>query len=163
MTRDQWARINALFHDGLAHPSSERVAWLARETSDPDVAREVLALIAAHESDGAFLESPAVAFGETTAAPLSPPLVGRLIGPYRWSGRFGPAAWRGQRPRYAARRGSPQGRQPRRHRFGRPALLQREARPRGRCASGIATVSAPRKTRRLLHETKLTGRTLRDG
>jgi predicted Ser/Thr protein kinase len=82
VTRDQWARVNALFHDGLARPSADRVAWLARETSDPDVAREVLALIAAHESDGAFLESPAVAFGETTAAPLAPPLVGRVIGPY---------------------------------------------------------------------------------
>ena len=58
------------------------MSWLARETSDPAIAREVLALIAAHESDGAFLESPAVAFGETTAAPAAPPLVGRIIGPY---------------------------------------------------------------------------------
>ena len=43
----------------------------------------MLALIAAHESDGAFLESPAVAFAETTAAPpAAPSLVGRVIGPY---------------------------------------------------------------------------------
>jgi serine/threonine protein kinase len=83
VTREQWARVNALFHEGLARPAAERVAWLARETSDPDVCREVLALIAAHESDGAFLESPAVAFGETTASPTSPPLIGRTIGPYQ--------------------------------------------------------------------------------
>ena len=82
MTRDQWARVNALFHDGLAVAPADRVAWLARQTADPDIAREVLALIAAHESDGAFLESPAVSFAETTAAPAPAPLIGRIIGPY---------------------------------------------------------------------------------
>ena len=82
MTREQWARVNALFHEGLSRPEAERVSWLARETSDPAIAREVLALIAAHESDGAFLESPAVAFAETTAAPSAPLLIGRIIGPY---------------------------------------------------------------------------------
>jgi hypothetical protein len=48
VTPEQWARVNALFHEGLSRPSVERVAWLARETTDPDVAREVLELIAAH-------------------------------------------------------------------------------------------------------------------
>ena len=82
MTREQWARVNALFHEGLARPPASRVSWLAGETSDPDIAREVLALIAAHESDGDFLESPAVPFAETTAAPAAPQLIGRVIGPY---------------------------------------------------------------------------------
>jgi serine/threonine-protein kinase len=82
VTPEQWARVNALFHDGLARPAAERVAWLARETSDPDVAREVLALIASHESDDSFLEAPAVVFAETSAAPPAPALVGRVIGPY---------------------------------------------------------------------------------
>ena len=83
MTREQWARVNALFHEALARPAADRVSWLAGQTVDPAIAREVLALIAAHESDGAFLESPAVAFAETTAAPpAAPPLVGRIIGPY---------------------------------------------------------------------------------
>ena len=83
MTREQWARVNALFHEALARPAVDRVSWLAGQTSDPAIAREVLALIAAHESDGAFLESPAVAFGETTAAPpAAAPLVGRIIGAY---------------------------------------------------------------------------------
>jgi serine/threonine protein kinase len=83
VTREQWARVNALFHEGLARPPADRVAWLAGQTSDPAIAHEVLALIAAHESDGAFLESPAVAFAETMAAPpAAPPLVGRIIGPY---------------------------------------------------------------------------------
>ena len=82
MTREQWAQVNALFHEGLARPPASRVSWLAGETSDPEIAREVLALIAAHESDGDFLESPAVAFAETTAAPAAPQLIGRVIGPY---------------------------------------------------------------------------------
>ena len=73
MTREQWARVNALFHEGLARPPADRVSWLAGETSDPAIAREVLALIAAHESDGTFLEAPAVAFTETTAAPPARP------------------------------------------------------------------------------------------
>jgi len=47
VTPEQWSRVNALFHDGLSRPSSERVAWLAAQTADPYVAREVLALIAA--------------------------------------------------------------------------------------------------------------------
>ncbi len=84
MTREQWAKVNALFHEGLARPPAERVAWLARETADPEIAREVLALIAAHESDAAFLEAPAVAFGETTLAPpMAASLIGRAIGPYQ--------------------------------------------------------------------------------
>jgi len=83
VTHEQWARVNALFHEGLARPPADRVSWLAGETSDPAIAREVLALIAAHESDGTFLEAPAVAFTETTAAPPAPPLVGRIIGPYQ--------------------------------------------------------------------------------
>ena len=83
MTREQWARVNALFHEGLARPPADRVSWLAGETSDPAIAREVLALIAAHESDAAFLESPALDFAETTAAqPAAAALVGRVIGPY---------------------------------------------------------------------------------
>jgi serine/threonine protein kinase len=81
VTREQWARVNALFHDALACPPAERVAWLAGVTSDPAIAREVLALVAAHESDAAFLESPAVA--ETMAAEPAPvSLIGRVIGPY---------------------------------------------------------------------------------
>jgi serine/threonine-protein kinase len=83
VTREQWARVNALFHEALARPAADRVSWLAGQTSDPAIAGEVLALIAAHESDGAFLESPAVAFAETTAAPpAAPPLIGRIIGAY---------------------------------------------------------------------------------
>ncbi len=84
MTREQWATVNALFHDALARPPADRVAWLAAHTSDQDVAREVLALIAAHESDAGFLESPAIPFGETTAAPAAAAsLIGRVIGAYQ--------------------------------------------------------------------------------
>jgi serine/threonine protein kinase len=82
VTPEQWSRVNALFHEGLERPPAERVAWLARETTDPTIASEVLALIAAHEGDGVFLESPALAFTHTAAVPLAPALVGRVIGPY---------------------------------------------------------------------------------
>jgi serine/threonine protein kinase len=80
VTREQWARVNALFHDVLACAPGERVAWLARATNDPEIAREVLALVAAHEGDAGFLESPA--YAPTMAAEPPPSLVGRQIGPY---------------------------------------------------------------------------------
>jgi serine/threonine-protein kinase len=83
VTPEQWSRVNALFHDGLSRPPAERVAWLASQTSDPDVAREVLELIKAHESDDAFLEAPAMGFAETAAAAPAPLLIGRVIGPYQ--------------------------------------------------------------------------------
>ncbi len=168
MTREQWARVNALFHEGLAKPPAERVAWLARETIDPDVAREVLALIAAHESDGAFLEAPAVPFAETMAAPLAPALVGRVIGAYEVEREIGRG---GMGVVYLARdtrlgravalkavgRGStdPVGR----------ARLQREARAAASLAHpGIATVYALEEDGDdcYLISEYLQGRTLRD-
>ena len=72
MTREQWARVNALFHEALARPAADRVTWLAGQTSDPAIAGEVLALIAAHECDGAFLESPAATIPAGSAAPPLP-------------------------------------------------------------------------------------------
>jgi len=168
VTREQWARVNALFHDGLARPAAERVAWLARETSDPDVCREVLALIAAHESDGAFLEAPAIAFGETTAAPPSPPLIGRLIGAYQVEREIGRGGMgvvylardtrlgRAVALKAVSRGGAdPVGR----------ARLQREARAAASLAHpGIATVYALEEDGDdcYLITEYLTGRTLRD-
>ncbi len=169
MTPEQWARVNALFHDGLSRPSSERVAWLAGLTADPDVAREVLELIAAHESDGDFLEAPAVAFAETTAAPVqTPPLIGRIIGPYeveREIGRGGMGVvylardtrlGRAVALKAVSRSGAdPVGR----------ARLQREARAAASLAHpGIATVYALEEDGDdcYLITEYLTGRTLRD-
>jgi serine/threonine protein kinase len=169
VTPEQWSRVNALFHDGLSRPPSARVAWLAAQTADPDVAREVLDLIAAHESDGTFLEAPAVAFGETTAAPVvTPKLIGRTIGPYEVEREIGRGGMgivylardtrlgRAVALKAVSRGGTdPVGR----------ARLQREARAAASLAHpGIATVYALEEDGDdcYLITEYLTGRTLRD-
>ena len=84
VTREQWARVNALFHEALARPPDRPAfpGWPARRPT-PAIAREVLALIAAHESDGSL---PRVAGGgvrrDDGGAARRAPLVGRVIGPY---------------------------------------------------------------------------------
>jgi predicted Ser/Thr protein kinase len=166
VTREQWARVNALFHDVLACPPGERVAWLARATNDPEIAREVLALIAAHEGDAGFLESPA--YAPTMAADPPPSLVGRQIGPYEVEREVGRG---GMGVVYLARD----------RRLGRPvalkavgrggtdaagrARLQREARAAASLAHpGIATVYALEEIGDdcFLITEYLQGRTLRD-
>jgi serine/threonine-protein kinase len=166
VTREQWARVNALFHDLLACPPGERVAWIARATNDPDIAREVLALVAAHEGDAGFLESPA--YAPTMAADPPPSLVGRQIGPYEVEREVGRG---GMGVVYLARD----------TRLGRPvalkavggggtdaagrARLQREARAAASLAHpGIATVYALEEVGDdcFLITEYLQGRTLRD-
>jgi serine/threonine-protein kinase len=168
VTPEQWARINALFHEGLSRAPADRVAWLARETTDPDVAREVLDLIAAHESDGSFLEAPALAFTQTAATPAAPSLLGRVIGAYEVEREIGRG---GMGVVYLARD----------TRLGRPvalkavsrgsadavgrARLQREARAAASLAHpGIATVYALEEDGAdcYLITEFLQGRTLRD-
>ena len=144
------------------------MSWLAGQTSDPAIAREVLALIAAHESDGAFLESPAVAFAETTAAPPAAPAGRPHHRPLRSRARDRPRRHgrRVSRARHAARpRRGPQGRQPRRHDAVGRARLQREARAAASLAHpGIATVYALEEDGDdcYLITEYLQGRTLRD-
>jgi serine/threonine protein kinase len=152
----------------LSRPSAERVAWLARETADPDVAREVLELVAAHESDGTFLEAPALAFTQTAATPPAPSLLGRVIGAYEVEREIGRG---GMGVVYLARD----------TRLGRPvalkavsrgsadavgrARLQREARAAASLAHpGIATVFALEEDGDdcYLISEFLQGRTLRD-
>ncbi len=85
MTAEQWQRVNALFHEVLAQPRDQRRAFLDRATGDAEIRREVDALIAAHESDPAFLEQPAAA----TEMAVEPSLVGRRIGPYQVTRELG--------------------------------------------------------------------------
>jgi hypothetical protein len=54
VSRDQWPEIEALFAAALDHPASEREAFVRREASSAEVAREVLSLLAAHARSGVF-------------------------------------------------------------------------------------------------------------
>jgi hypothetical protein len=84
-SRDDWARVNAVFAEALALEGGAREQLLAREdAARPDIAKEVRAMLAAHDRSGAFLEEPAWAAApellSESAAENS--LVGRRIGPY---------------------------------------------------------------------------------
>jgi serine/threonine protein kinase len=82
VTGEQWARVNALFHQALEYAPEARERFL-RELPDEAVVRdEVAALIAAHLGDPTFLESPAIA-DTALAAPSGASRIGRAIGPYR--------------------------------------------------------------------------------
>src|SRR5262249_46822757 len=55
-----WERVRARFHDALSRPPGDRAALLREiAAADPDVAREVASLLAAHDDASAeFLDPP---------------------------------------------------------------------------------------------------------
>jgi predicted Ser/Thr protein kinase len=61
VTHEQWERLKVLFSGVLEQPAEQRQEWLTRQAQDDEMlAREVGALLLAHETAGDFLEEPAV-------------------------------------------------------------------------------------------------------
>ena len=88
MTPEQWAKVNDLFHGALERAAGERRGWLLAKTgADPEVMREVEALIAAHEREPSFLDAPAMLADPPLSGAAS--LSGRQIGPYVLSREIG--------------------------------------------------------------------------
>ena len=87
MTSERWQQINALLDAALERSPDQRHAYLdAHCRNDPDLHREVLSLLEAHDQAQSFLEEPANVY----AAPLIPmpdaatdPLLGKTIDGYR--------------------------------------------------------------------------------
>jgi serine/threonine protein kinase len=84
---ESWPRVRALFEEAidLDGDARERLLTHAAET-DPDITREVQALLSTHARAGAFLETPAWAadpalLDDVYDGPHYPP--GRQVGPYR--------------------------------------------------------------------------------
>ncbi len=165
MTPEQWTRVNALFHEALAHPAAERGAFLAAATADVDVRREVQLLVAAHESDPGFLER-----GPTIERAAPGPMLhpGRSIGPYRIERELGRGgmgvvylAQDTRLGRLVAVKALPDGPEE----AGRRERLRREARAAAALAHpGIATVFALEEEQGHLFLVSefIQGRTLRD-
>ncbi|MCA1555646.1 MAG: hypothetical protein LC747_03050, partial [Acidobacteria bacterium] len=62
MTPERWRRVDELFHSALERDGAERAAFLREACAGDDaLRREVEKLIAAHEKDGSFIDSPAYA------------------------------------------------------------------------------------------------------
>ncbi|MFN7978669.1 MAG: serine/threonine-protein kinase [Vicinamibacterales bacterium] len=82
MTPERWARVTELFEQATARPAAERATWLATACDDAELRAEVEAMLAAYDTDPAFLEQPtdmAAAMEEAVADVL----VGRRLGAYR--------------------------------------------------------------------------------
>jgi hypothetical protein len=60
VTPEQWKRLKSVFEGALERPAGARHAWIAGQCADDaTVLREAEALLATHETAGAFLEQPA--------------------------------------------------------------------------------------------------------
>jgi tetratricopeptide (TPR) repeat protein len=79
MDPERWQRVKSLFEAALAREPSERAAFLAGAA--PELADEVLRLLASDAGAGSFLSGPAEAPVAIAA--------GRRIGPYRVVGEIG--------------------------------------------------------------------------
>jgi serine/threonine protein kinase len=83
MTPERWQQVKAIFQSALECAPSERSAFLARECGgDEALRKEVESLLASHEKDGSFIDSPAyeAAAGMLASAPEL--TVGQKIGHY---------------------------------------------------------------------------------
>ena len=88
MASEPWGRVAAIFDQAAELPVAERPAFLDRECGgDPELRRQVEALLRADGEAGAFLAVPALAEdepgGESAAAVNRPRSLRRTIGPYK--------------------------------------------------------------------------------
>jgi serine/threonine-protein kinase len=85
MTPERWKKLEALFHEAIELQGKARAAHLAKVCGDDEQLRaEVERLLAAHERESSFLDSP---ISEQATALTDDghiePLVGRCLGPYQ--------------------------------------------------------------------------------
>src|SRR2546428_6816921 len=78
-------RVTELFEQALERAPDRRAAFLKSACAGDDVLlREVESLLAQHDADSGFLESPAVAaVADEIGEKGEPPLIGKQLGQYR--------------------------------------------------------------------------------
>ena len=90
MTPERWRRVDELFHSALERDRAERADFLRGACAgDEGLRREVEKLIAAHEKDGSFIDSPAYADTELLADDQAVLTAGQRLGPYKVISRIG--------------------------------------------------------------------------
>ncbi len=87
LTREQWARVETLFAEALARPVEARRAFAEAQAEEAAVRAELLALVAAAEATGGFLESPVSVVGPPAFEESLP--AGTVLGPWRVGDRIG--------------------------------------------------------------------------
>ncbi|MEO8435365.1 MAG: protein kinase [Pyrinomonadaceae bacterium] len=84
MSPERWRRVDELFHSALERGPAERAAFLTEACAgDEALRREVEKLIAAHEKDGSFIDSPAYADTELLVDRQAVLTSGQSLGPYK--------------------------------------------------------------------------------
>jgi serine/threonine protein kinase len=88
MTPERWQRVDEVLQAALDLPASERDALLAEAcTGDPELQKETLSLIQAHDEAADFLEAPALETDARVLLEADEPE--REIGPYKIVKRLG--------------------------------------------------------------------------
>ncbi len=83
MTPESWQRVKRIFHLALEYEPEMRRAFLSGECGDDESLRkEVESLISAHERDGSFIDSPAVAAATAIFGNAPQMIEGQKLGHY---------------------------------------------------------------------------------
>ena len=84
MTPEQWKKLDSLFHEALELEEEARAAHLAKVCGDDGQLRqEAERLIAAHERESGFIDSPILTDAVALADDCNESLVGRRLGHYQ--------------------------------------------------------------------------------
>jgi Tol biopolymer transport system component len=89
VTPERWRRTEELFHQARSRPAADRAAFLeAACSADDAMRREVESLLTEAESDGGFLDEPALVVAALTL-PSSAVMTGRSLGGYQLQALLG--------------------------------------------------------------------------
>jgi serine/threonine protein kinase len=91
MSPERWQQVEEVLQAALDRPAAERAAFLTEACEgDGELKSEAEQLLSAHEEAGEFLELPAIARDAGVLFGGGPDeYVGRVVGPYRITGRLG--------------------------------------------------------------------------
>ena len=88
MASERWQRVEEIFHAARQVEKGHRSEFVRQSCAgDEGMLREVESLLAHHEEDGSFIETPA--FEATPSADGKPVAAGEVIGHYRIAGNIG--------------------------------------------------------------------------
>src|SRR5215470_5013453 len=84
MTPERWAKVKEIFQLALSRTPSDRTAFLASVCGeDESLRKEVVSLLASHEKDGSFIDSPAYQAVANVFVDRSELTAGQQVGHYQ--------------------------------------------------------------------------------
>ena len=86
MHPDKWGKVKSLFCEVVDLPDTERDAFYESRCDDEVIKAELVQLVAMHDNDSDFLESPV---GKPSAAPVPDPFEGKNVGAFVLTRRIG--------------------------------------------------------------------------